>query len=126
MTGYRVNADSVDSLQLDGQAVLLNLETHGYFGLNPAATAVWELVKTNPGVPSDDIVEVLARRFGRETDAIAPDVVSLIDDLLRHRLVAECAAEALTPMPVEPSQQSYLAPALQAYGDLDTLILSGE
>lgn len=126
MNGFRVNGDSVDSLQLDGEAVLLNLETHGYYGMNATATAVWELVKAHPGVQADDIAGVVARRFGGDAGVIAADIALLLNNLVHHHLVAECAAATLPVIRVEPSTQGYLAPALHAYGDLDTLILSGE
>jgi len=35
---------------LDGESVLLNLETEKYFGLDTTGTRMWELVTTSPSV----------------------------------------------------------------------------
>jgi len=36
--------DDVLFRELDGEAVLLNLKTGIYFGLNPVATRMWQLI----------------------------------------------------------------------------------
>jgi hypothetical protein len=113
-------------MQLDGEAVLLNLETHGYFGLNPTGTEVWELVQAHPGISATDIVAVMGRRYEQDPGRIVADIASVIGEMLRHGLVTACEPAGTPAVRVERCDRPYLVPDLQAYGDLDTLILSGE
>lgn len=126
MTGLRIDQDNVDSMQLDGEAVLLNLATHAYFGLNATGTQVWELIRNHAGITADDIAATLERRYGHAAATVGADVASVIGELVEHGLVARCAAGDVLPAQADASTTPYERPSLQAYGNLDTLILSGE
>jgi hypothetical protein len=124
-TGYAIDPESVDSMQLDGEAVVLNLKTHVYFGLNTTATEVWELIKAHPGISRLAVAGVLRQRREKDPGSIEADVASVIDGMLQHGLLHAC--EPSTPhVQVERDNRPYAVPTLEAYGDLDTLILSGE
>jgi hypothetical protein len=126
VTGYRVDAQSVDSMQLDGEAVLLNLATHRYFGLNATATDVWEWIKTNPGVSASQVASALGQRYGRASNEVIDDVTALLEQMASQRLVDSCPPVLSLTLNATLNGRPYMAPALQVFGDLDTLILSGE
>ena len=72
---------------LEGEAVLLDLSTGTYFGLNEVATRVWTLLGT--GAPIATIVDVIADEYEAEPEAIAKDIEALLGELRSRRLVVE-------------------------------------
>lgn len=124
--GFHIDGSTVDDMELDGEAVVLNLETQGYFGLNATGTEVWALIKAHPGITAATIAEHLAQRYGGDATAVAADVAAVLEDLQRESLVATCPAGNGGPRRPDPTGEPYLVPRLDPYGELDTLILSGE
>lgn len=125
-TGYRVDSDTVDSMELDGEAVVLDLSSHRYFGLNGTGTLTWELVKAHPGITAEDIATALGTRHGLAPAEIREDVAALLNTMAEAHLVGLCAPVNMPPVNIERRHETYTRPHLEAYGALDTLILSGE
>jgi Coenzyme PQQ synthesis protein D (PqqD) len=72
---------------LDGEAVLLDLSSGTYFGLNEVGTRVWQLVD---GVNDEaHIVATLAAEYDADPAVIAKDVARLLEDLRSRRLLVE-------------------------------------
>ncbi len=70
---------------LDGESVLLNLETEKYFGLDGTGTRMWELTTHSPSI------EAAYGRLSEEFD-VAPDVLrnhlaELLGQLVDHGLL---------------------------------------
>jgi len=83
----RVYAPSPDAISahLEGEAVLLNLQSRRYFRLNETAAEVWAAIEQGIGDPAA-IVQVLRERF----DVTAEDAAAEVD-----RLLAELEARGL-------------------------------
>jgi hypothetical protein len=80
----RVN-DDVLSQDLNGEAVLLNLKTGVYFGLDPVGSRVWGLLVEHAEVAK--ILEALVSEYDVPRDRCAADLVTLITQLQEHQLV---------------------------------------
>ena len=70
---------------LSGEAVLLNLETGTYFGLDPVGTRAWHLV-TECG-RLERVFERLLAEYDVEPDALRADLIALFEQLATHGLV---------------------------------------
>jgi hypothetical protein len=70
---------------LDGEAVILDLATGTYFGLNEVGTRVWQLL--DEGRDLSQVVETVALEYHADRATIARDVTRLIEDLQARRLV---------------------------------------
>jgi len=70
---------------LDGEAVILDLVSGTYFGLNEVGTRIWRLV--DEGRDASQIVNVLASEYQADRETIARDITRLIDDLRTRRLI---------------------------------------
>ena len=78
---------------LDGEAVILDLASGTYFGLNEVGTRVWRLIED--GRDSSEIVDTVAAEYDADRATIAEDVERLLDDLSARRLiVADPGADA--------------------------------
>jgi Coenzyme PQQ synthesis protein D (PqqD) len=70
---------------LEGEAVILDLASGTYFGLNEVGTRVWRLV--DEGRSTSQIVEIVTAEYEADREIIARDVERLIDDLHARRLI---------------------------------------
>jgi hypothetical protein len=75
---------------LDGEAVILDLSSGTYFGLNEVGTRVWHLV--DDGRDPSQIVEIVATEYAADRETIARDVERLLDDLSSRRLIVSAGS----------------------------------
>jgi hypothetical protein len=76
---------SVVFRELDGEAVLLNLESGVYFGLDPVGTRVWALL-LELGAPSAVCAHMIAE-YDVAREVLERDVLHLVGELVRQNLV---------------------------------------
>ena len=83
--------DDVVFRELGGEAVILNLASGVYFGLDPVGTRMWSLfVASNP---IGRVVDVLAAEYEVERAVLEQDVLELAAALLDKGLVQVAAVE---------------------------------
>ncbi len=70
---------------IEGEAVILSLDTKAFRGLNPVGSRVWELIDGRRSV--DEIVEVIVREFDVTHEQAARDVQAFVRELLDKGLV---------------------------------------
>ena len=78
-------AEGVLATTFDNEVVLLNLADGVYYGLSDVGARVWHLVGHRATLES--ICQTIAAEYDVEPARCAKDVHSLVQDLLRHRLV---------------------------------------
>jgi hypothetical protein len=71
--------------QLDGEAVLLNLETEKYFGLDSTGTRMWELVTNSSNI--ETAYDVLAGEFEVEPETLRTHLTELLGQLVENGLL---------------------------------------
>ena len=77
--------------ELDGETVLLNLETGLYFGLNDVGSLVWRLLGQGGQTPRS-LSEAVCAEYAADQTEVARDVEALLQDLQENGLLAEQAA----------------------------------
>ena len=70
---------------LDGESVLLNLETEKYFGLDTAGTRMWELLTSSPSI--DAAYARLLEEFEVEPELLRTHLTELLSRLQEHGLL---------------------------------------
>ena len=70
--------------EMDGEAVVLNLESGTYFGLDPVGTRVWQLLETHPSLR--DVFERMQQEFDVEPALLEHDLVRLVGQLAEKGL----------------------------------------
>jgi hypothetical protein len=71
--------------ELQGQAVLLNLKTGVYFGLDPVGTRVWQLLEQHSLLAK--ILEVIVSEYEVPEARCAEDLLALVANMEQHELV---------------------------------------
>ncbi len=70
---------------LGGEAVLLNLASGTYFGLDQVGTRMWQLMSEHGS--SEKVIELMLKEYEVEKTVLQSDLDKLIKDLFRHGLV---------------------------------------
>ena len=70
---------------LDGESVLLNLESERYFGLDATGTRMWELVTTEPNIAA--AFEKLLAEFDVEPEPLRSHLNELLSGLVENGLL---------------------------------------
>jgi len=71
--------------ELDGEAVLLNLNTESYLGLDDVGTRMWTLLTTQPSIQV--AYDALLVEYDVAPDVLRNDVEVLVGQMLEHGLV---------------------------------------
>ena len=71
--------------ELQGEAVLLNLKSGIYFGLDAIGTRIWQLFSNHQALPA--IVQVITDDYYVTRDRCEADLLTLVSELERQGLV---------------------------------------
>ena len=93
----RVN-DDVLFQELQGEAVLLNLKSGVYFGLDPVGTRIWQLFANLELLT--EFAQAIASEYDVADDQCSAVLLKLVVDLEQHGLVRACAKEDPFESPV--------------------------
>jgi len=77
--------DGVLSKEIDGETVVLNLESGVYFGLDPVATDMWRGLQI--GAPLNEVASALETSYEVEPAVLRADLLQLVNELVAKGLV---------------------------------------
>jgi coenzyme PQQ synthesis protein D (PqqD) len=84
---FPMRREGVAAQVADGEAVLLDIESGGYFALNQVGSRIWELCDGTRSTA--EIVSVICDEFDVAEDVAAADAHELLSELEREKLVVE-------------------------------------
>ncbi len=121
---YRLNEPKVVSETLDGETIVINLDTGSYFSLNATASLVWDLLVD--GYTRTAMVSALCNRFDVSDERAEQALDIFIAQALDDGLVAPSAGPAqLDPPAVAMAERSPFAqPVAERYDDMRELLLA--
>jgi len=120
---YEVNSPAVISQTIDGEAVIIDLGSGYYYGLNPSASLVWNLL--GEGLSALAIAEALAGSPPSEAKTVVLGLVAelLKEGLIRPRAAGEAPAASSVAFPRPGGAPELGKPALTKYSDMQDLLL---
>lgn len=131
MQRYRGNTEKVVWRIVDGEAVLVHADTSAYYGLNAAATCIWEALVSGDAT-RQDIGRRLSTRYGAAADTFFADIDAFLEVATKEALVVETTTSN-GQLGDEPHRsdgpgpgRQYEPPSLSRFGELEKLVLSGE
>jgi len=71
--------------ELDGEAVILNLESGIYFGLDQVGTRIWQLIQEHGSLQK--VFETMCDEYDVGSDTLERDLLQLVDELYAKGLV---------------------------------------
>ena len=79
---------------LDGESVLLNLESERYFGLDATGTRMWEVATSEPSIAL--ALEKLQEEYEVEPDTLRDHLTQLLSGLVENGLLQVLPADVRT------------------------------
>jgi hypothetical protein len=83
-TAVRVS-DDVVVRELDGEAIILNLSSGVYFGLDPVGTRMWQLIGQLARL--QDVVDAMRDEYDAPIEKLEHDLLQLVFELTENGLV---------------------------------------
>jgi len=77
--------DGVIARELDGETVLLNLDTGIYFGLDTVGTGIWRAIRANGSL--QDALAAVEGDYDVERDVLRADLLDLVSRMLAKGLL---------------------------------------
>jgi hypothetical protein len=119
------NEEEVAAKVMDGEAIIINLESGMYYSMDGAGADIWSLL--SEGITLGQVQTAITSRYGVSAEDAAHDVERLAAQLIEERLLR--LAEG-APKPIDmaawanggPATQPYSTPELNAYRDMADLL----
>ena len=77
--------DEVLFRELQGEAVILNLASSTYFGLDPVGTRIWQLCEAHGSLRS--VWQAMQQEFDAPEETLQSDLLAFVDELSAKGLV---------------------------------------
>jgi hypothetical protein len=101
---YTINSQKAISETLEGETIIINLQNGSYYSVNNAGTAIWNAIKQNSSINTDD-----------------KSVSDFLDFLLEEGLV-ESSTLATTAPTID--QKDFKDPKIEKYVDMQEMLLA--
>lgn len=71
--------------EIDGEVVMMNIQTGKYYGLDDVGTRIWEMMKEE--IQVQQIIRQLLKEYNVSEQECAQDVMQLLSDLEQNQLI---------------------------------------
>jgi hypothetical protein len=122
--GWRINQPGVVSEILDGEAIIINLETGVYYSLQGSGAFIWKLIEEQANLSL--MVERLRNTYQAAPAIIEEAARNLIEELHKEQLIVPLPAVAVNTLLVSPlveTKEVFHPPSLKKYVDMADLLL---
>ena len=124
---FRVNTPHVVHQTIDGEVVVINLESGFYYSLDQVGADVWHGLEAE--APVAEIVAQLAGSYAASRAEIEAAVTRFLTELASEALIVASTAPSATngarhgTTDGDRGQQPFAPPTLQKYADMQDLLL---
>lgn len=124
---FRVNTPTVTHETIDGEAVIINLDSGNYYSLVDVGSFIWELVEK--GASASELHELVLQTYQGNATDVDRGVQELLAQLQQENLIVPVdGAGAFDLTEVLPSNNgherpSFNPPLLHKYSDMQELLL---
>jgi hypothetical protein len=126
-TVYRINSPAVIGEVLDGEAIIVNLDSGAYYSLVGAGADVWTAAQS--GATLAGLVDLTVARYSGAPAEIAAGVAVLVEELVAEGLLVADevdAGRAVAPRATgspDGDRPPFVKPTLEKYTDMADLLL---
>jgi hypothetical protein len=124
---FRINAPTVTHETIDGEAVIINLDSGNYYSLVDAGSLIWALVER--GASASEVQNLVQQTYQGDAGDIDQGVQELLTQLQQENLIVPVEAAAagdLTEVMASSNgheKPSFNAPSLNKFSDMQELLL---
>jgi hypothetical protein len=123
-TRFRINMPPVIHQTLDGEVIVVNLDSGVYYSLVGSAAGVWASLEE--GASAGQAVEDAVGRYDAPRQVVEAAVTRFVDELHEEGLIVEAGAEEPRPAAAVADGAAHLpfaAPVLDRYTDMQELLI---
>lgn len=125
-TYYKFNSPSVINETIEGESVIINLETGFYYSLDNIGAIVWDAIDKQ--LSAEEIIAGLSQKYADEKQNIQATIAELIEELKKENLLVAFSENnpARTPALYDVAKMApatFVKPVLQKFGDMQDLLL---
>ena len=118
---YRLNESEVACEALDREVIVIHLNSGNYYSLRGSATDIWSLATS--GWTVQEISDRLSNSWNMSSDTITAHVNDVIAYVSTESLILPSDCEVRQAVPINLTQDSFSAPLLQKFTDMQELLL---
>ncbi len=127
---FRINSPKVIHETIDGETVIVNLDSGNYYSLDNVGAGVWALI--GGGLPVHEIIRDIARRYIGEREEMDQAIHQFVGQLQEEGLIVTDESHVNSSEPGSGTQDTTRAmeghpvfetPALHKYSDMQDLLL---
>lgn len=122
---YKINESRVISETLEGETIIINLDTGNYYSINTTGAIIWNQIQSNNG--TQNILEYFLNHYDVNTDVITKSITEIISSLLKDNLILESESSSIQNIKEEIkniSKEPFLAPKIEKYDDMKEMLLA--
>jgi hypothetical protein len=122
---FRVNTPTVTHETIDGEAVIINLDSGNYYSLVDVGSFIWGLVER--GASQSEVQNLVLQSYQGNAPDIDQGVQELLTQLQQENLIVPVdGAVTFDPEPISDNgreKPSFNPPSLHKYSDMQELLL---
>lgn len=122
---WRIAAPAVLSETVDGEAIIVNLDSGAYYSLLGIGAEIWGLLEE--GASLGTLLSWVGEHYAGTPQQIAAGVTALIEELLAEQLLAPGTASGTVPdptaTPLPADRPPFINPELEKFTDMAELLL---
>jgi hypothetical protein len=121
---YSINDSKAISEMLDGETIIINLESGNYYSLNATGSILWNNIKDH--CPISQIIAHFAATYDAPAEEIEKSVMQMVDFLKADNLILEGQAvdNSVPKKTVVDKKEAWVAPTIQRYEDMQAMLLA--
>jgi len=120
---YRINSPAVIGEVIDGEAIIIHLDSGSYFSAQGTAARIWELI--GQGATMEQMVAALTTDYDSDALTVSFALSALINQLSGHDLIALDENSAPLELVFTPpaQKQPFAEPRLEVFRDMQNLLM---
>ena len=129
-TNFKINSPKVIHETIDGETVIVNLDSGNYYSLDKVGADIWECIVKN--VPVHGIIETIASRYSGEREEIEKATYHFVDEMQQESLIVINESQgSVSDADIDPGNEAeqmkersiFATPVLNKYSDMQDLLL---
>ncbi len=121
----RVASEQITSEILDGEVMIVNLETGSYYSMTGPGTEIWQCLQL--GSAPEQILGVLSENYSVSAEQIEASLKKILDQLLEEKLIKDSehpqGSADLDQVRHGATNKIFSEPTLNKYTDMQELLL---
>ena len=116
---YTINESKAISETIDGETIIINLETGYYYSVNETATIIWNKIQENNS--PKNISHFFLNHYDVEKDTLEKYMTQIISLFLKDDLILESEPDGSPDSienPTNIKRETFLIPKIERYDDM--------